>query len=162
MWSCFEDLDARNMMLQSEFNLDIPSETMFASEWCHCFVLSACIDIFFLSLHANGHIYWTKMRSTTYTTGSSGDGGRYIALIDVQPHPPASPSFTSAPLFAICQTSSFKLCFLFPQLVVYYYRGKLSAAYVTPRWSCMRVGAARSTRRPSRVLGASPPFLYYE
>ena len=27
MWSCFEDLDARNMMLQSEFNLDIPSET---------------------------------------------------------------------------------------------------------------------------------------
>ena len=27
MWSCFEDLDTRNMMLQLEFNLDIPSET---------------------------------------------------------------------------------------------------------------------------------------
>ena len=25
--SCFDDLDTRNMMLQLEFNLDIPSET---------------------------------------------------------------------------------------------------------------------------------------
>ena len=27
MWSYFEDLDAGNMILQSEFNLNIPSET---------------------------------------------------------------------------------------------------------------------------------------
>ena len=54
VWSCFEDLDVRNTMLQSKFNLDILFgiyelyySNMFVCRWYDYFALSACIYIFF-------------------------------------------------------------------------------------------------------------------
>ena len=97
MWSCFEDLDVRNMMLQSEFNLDIPSETygFFFKHVSKLIMLLFCLicmhTMSFLFLCTNSHIYWAEIWSTSYTIGFSGDGRKYIALNDIQPTPPILP-----------------------------------------------------------------------
>ena len=79
MWSCFEHLDAINMMLQSEFNLDIPSETFFFKHVCKWMMsfyfiwMYTYVFFLFTCNRVNGHIYWAEMRPTTYTAGSSSD-----------------------------------------------------------------------------------------
>ena len=64
MWSCFEDLDAINMMLQSEFNLDIPSETY------GFFLFQTCLQvddvIVFSYLHASTYIFISRMQTVRF------------------------------------------------------------------------------------------------
>ena len=64
MWSCFEDLDARNMMLQSEFNLDIPSETYGFSLFQLCLQVN---DVIVLSyLHAYTCVFPLYMQTVIF------------------------------------------------------------------------------------------------
>jgi len=55
------------------------------------------------------HIYWAEMRPTTYTTGFSGDGGRCIALSDIQLHPYFYPAHSATSTISIAEDARARL-----------------------------------------------------
>ena len=91
VWSYFEDFDARNIMLQSKFNLDIHSGIYgFLFQKCFhvgnviFFVFSPCMLMSFPSPCANSQIYWTRKWPTKYIQHP-------FALSDIQPRPSTRP-----------------------------------------------------------------------